>query len=92
MKNILDEAIDVVSARSDDYGDPLDIFTRVAALWNVLFRDLLGSGKVITPSHVAIAMIAFKLAREVHKHKRDNIVDIAGYAWVLGEVSEEGES
>lgn len=92
MRNVLDEAIDVVSARADDYGDPRDLCARIAALWNVLFRDLLGSGKVFTPRHVAIAMIAFKMAREVYKHKRDNVVDIAGYAWVLGEVAEEDAS
>jgi len=31
-------------------------------------------------------LLALKLAREQHKPKRDNRVDIAGYAWVLDEV------
>ena len=29
---------------------------------------------------VPLCMIAVKLARQAHRHKRDNLVDIAGYA------------
>lgn len=32
-------------------------------------------------------MIALKMAREMNKSKRDNLVDIAGYAGVLEKLS-----
>ena len=34
-------------------------------------------------------MVAFKLARELIKHKRDNLVDIAGYAQTVQMVEDE---
>lgn len=34
-------------------------------------------------------MIATKLSRESFKHKRDNLVDLAGYTWVLNEIIED---
>ncbi len=43
----------------------------------------------ITATDVPLCMIAVKLARQVHRHKRDNLVDIAGYARTAGILSGE---
>ena len=42
----------------------------------------------VTPEQVALCMVAVKISREVHRPKRDNLVDIAGYAATLGMVRE----
>jgi Domain of unknown function (DUF6378) len=76
--NILQEADRITSVdRNDDYGHPRTDFQRTAVFWSAIF------GFPVTPEQVALCMIALKLSREVHKHKRDSIVDIAGYARTL---------
>lgn len=74
-ESILAEADRIVhGARRDAYGHPYDNFLRTARLWEPIFeRD-------VTPQMVALAMIQVKVARQLHVPKRDNLVDIAGYA------------
>jgi hypothetical protein len=78
-RSILPEANKLVHEdRSEAYDHPLDNFTRTAKLWQVLLEDVL-KGE-ITPEMVGLCMIGVKLARECHTQRRDNLVDIAGYA------------
>jgi hypothetical protein len=42
----------------------------------------------VSPMQVALCLIQLKVAREVHAPKRDNLVDIAGYARVMEMLSE----
>jgi flagellar biosynthesis regulator FlaF len=80
-KNILYEAYDLVhNARSETYDHPLDNFGRTAKIWQVILEDIIKPGSVLTPEMVGLCQIGVKLAREVHLQKRDNLVDIAGYA------------
>ena len=63
--------------RAATYGHPTDHFSKVAKMWStILDTDVL-------PEHVWLCLIALKLAREAHNPKRDNRVDIAGYAETL---------
>lgn len=64
----------IVEERGKDYGSPCQDFTRIAKLWSAIL------GTYIDPRFVPLCMIAVKMSREVHKHKEDNISDIAGYA------------
>lgn len=74
-ESILTEAQKLVhGARNADYGHPLDDFTRTAAMWSAIL------GAHITAKQVGLCMIAVKLSRECNKSKRDNLVDLAGYA------------
>ena len=86
-RDVLDEAAEITRGdRQASYGPPDQDFARTAALWNVLFTpfcDVAADGSAflnMPPRAVAMAMIALKLSREVHQKKRDNPVDIAGYA------------
>lgn len=63
--------------RQTDYGDPIDNFTRIAKMWSALLDCH------VSPEQVGLCMIAVKLSRETHKHKDDNLTDIAGYARTL---------
>jgi hypothetical protein len=79
---ILDEAKEAVTGdRQASYGPPDQDFRRIAGMANALFADKLTCG--LTPVDVAKLMILVKLSRETHQHKRDNAVDIAGYAYCM---------
>lgn len=71
----------VYGERGKDYGHPRQNFADTAALWTVLLGDRLTAP--VTAEDVARCMIAVKLARDLHSPKRDNRVDIVGYAITL---------
>lgn len=82
-ESILQEADRLVSGeRGGDYGHPFDDFSRTAKMWSAIF------GIDVRPEQVPLAMICVKVSREVNKPKRDNVVDIAGYAKTLDMVNE----
>lgn len=83
-QDILEEALDITQGdRQEDYGDCRIELDRIAKMWSVIFC------KEITPNEVALAMISLKITRQMNKNKRDNWVDIAGYARVGNLVTEE---
>lgn len=61
------------------YGHPWKNFSLTAEIATPLLKNKLKDGVSLTPEDVALFMVAVKLAREVHKHKRDNLVDAIGY-------------
>jgi hypothetical protein len=82
--NILQEAEKLVSGdRNDYYGNPSVKYGLIAKLWSLILHTK------ITPEQVILCMIAIKLIRESIKHKRDNLVDLAGYAKLLAMVLDE---
>ena len=80
---MLRECADVVEQRGSAYGPPYEHFSRTVGLINVLFADALK--RPLVPSDWAQFMILDKLAREQERPKRDNAMDIAGYAGCLHE-------
>lgn len=82
VKSILTEAHNLVHGdRGDDYGHPFEDFSRTAMIWSAIL------GIEVTPEHVALCMIGVKISRECNKPKRDNRVDMAGYAETLDMVA-----
>ncbi len=78
---VLDEAKNLTTGdRNKDYGDPLPNFQDTADLLTVQFRHKFKEGERFTPSDVAKIMVHVKMARMIKRNKRDNWVDIAGYA------------
>ena len=71
--NVLEEAIETVKKRQDNYDDPYRNHVRIAKLWSVVL------GTAVTPQQVALCMLQLKVAREMYKHSHDNVVDMAGY-------------
>lgn len=61
--------------RGADYGHPIDDYTRTGRMWGAI----LGVPD-IDPRICCLMMAAVKVSREVNKPKRDNRVDLAGYA------------
>jgi hypothetical protein len=79
--SVLEEAMRITSEdRQRDYGPPDQDFARTSAMWTAIFGSMLKDDAEFEPRHVAMAMIALKLSREANRTKRDNWVDIAGYA------------
>lgn len=84
--NILEEALRLThGSRQQDYGHPAEDFERTAAMWSA------HKGVAFTAAEVAQFMVMVKLSRERHRPKRDNWVDMAGYAW-CGSVCDPGSS
>lgn len=74
IKTILEDAQDAVYGdRQADYGSATENFTNIANLWSAVLKTK------VTPEQVALCMIQVKVARQMHKPKRDNLVDGAGY-------------
>lgn len=79
---ILEEATQVVCHdRADQYGSVEDNFGIIAKLWSSYF------GFDVSAVDVSCCMILLKIAREKSNDKRDNWIDIAGYAACGAEVS-----
>lgn len=77
---IIDIARDMVYGEKQfEYGPPEESYTRIAKMWSIVLEKEL-SGCEIPPEKVGLMMIAFKLCREINRHKEDNLIDIIGYA------------
>jgi hypothetical protein len=86
-EQLLADVSTVISGQRDvAYGKPEQNQQRIADLWSVLF------GIPVTARQACIALILVKVAREVNQPKRDNLVDIAGYAAIADEVTPDGAS
>ena len=68
----------VYGDRNDAYGHPYHDFKRTVGMINSLLAHKLK--EELDPSDWALCMICAKMSREVNKPKRDNKVDICGYA------------
>jgi hypothetical protein len=80
-EDILAEASRITrGSRQSQYGPPDQDFRRTAGMWSALFLSKLKDGVTFESRDVALAMILLKTSRETHQRKRDNWVDIAGYA------------
>ena len=79
---LLGQAAAVVANRRETYGDPAASMSAIARRWSITL------GRPITPAQVALCLIDLKLARLAHDPAHlDSMIDIAGYAAVLGEVT-----
>lgn len=65
-----------------DYSDPVENFKHIAAIASAIRK------KELTAEDCAVVLMAVKLARENFKHKRDNLVDLAGYVEILHRIKE----
>lgn len=73
----------VYGDRQGTYGHPLDDYACTAAMWSAILRH------PVTPEQAILCMVAVKLSRESRQHKRDNLVDMAGYAECAQRVHDE---
>jgi hypothetical protein len=87
-ESALEEAQRLVHGnRGADYGHPIDDYTRTGRIWGAI----LGIPD-IDPRICCLMMAGVKVSREVNKHKRDNLTDLAGYAECAQMVAERQEA
>ncbi len=85
MVTILEEAQEIIfGERQADYGSVTSNFTNIAKGWSVIV------GKEITPEQVGLMMTWLKMARQLNKPKRDNLVDAAGYLGCIEKMQNGG--
>ena len=94
-RSILAEAESLVhGARREAYSHPFDDYTRAGYLMAPLlqrYARVAGRSRTLVPVPPEVAcslMLAVKISRECHRHKRDNLTDIAGYAQCLDLIAE----
>jgi hypothetical protein len=79
---LLEHAAGVVTRRRREYGEPVELFDHIARRWSLTL------GTKVSPAQVALCLIDLKLARLARDPKHlDSIVDVAGYAACLREVT-----
>ena len=82
-KSILAEAEEIVNgSRQSDYRDANESFSRIATIASVM------TGKELSPEDCCAVLMAVKLVRESFAHKRDNLVDLCGYAELMNQLKE----
>lgn len=87
--NILEEAAELVDgSRQDDYGHPAENFELIGNMWSALLKDKLNPKFGISSRDVALMMALLKIARQVNKAKRDNLVDAVGYLRTYEKIEE----
>ena len=79
---LLQEAETLVNGERDNqYGDPRDDFRKTADMWNVYIKAVLKERPNLLPHDVAALLCMLKISRIAWSpDKRDNWVDLAGYA------------
>ncbi|MBN50006.1 MAG: hypothetical protein CMN85_10725 [Spongiibacteraceae bacterium] len=86
--NILEEANELTGGdRQQDYGHPLDNYQRLADMMTGYLGARLNGD--LTAQDAGMFMVLCKVAREATKHKRDNLVDGAGYFRVIEMMRDE---
>lgn len=83
--NILEQANNLIHGdRAASYGTADSSFRRIATGWSAIL------GTTVTPEQVGLCMAWLKIARQVGKPNRDNLVDAAGYIGCVEKV-QKGE-
>ena len=87
---ITEEAWRIVYGRGEsEYGHPRDNFAQTGEMLSGLLRRKLKPECEIDAEDVGRIQIVVKLSRDTNKSKRDNLVDIAGYAATIDRVRGE---
>ena len=82
-KTIPDGAKAIVGgSRQSDYGDPVESFNRIAKTASMI------AGNELSSKECCAVLMAVKIVRESFNHKRDNLVDLCGYAHIMNEINE----
>jgi hypothetical protein len=83
-EQLVEQAASVVRDRRHTYGQPQDLFERVATRWSQVL------GITVTPAQVVLCLVDLKVARLAHDPRHlDSITDVAGYAGVLAELASD---
>lgn len=78
--NVLEEAQQIIYGdREGTYGDPSKNLRHIAEQWRLYLAQKYGFPVDISAEDVCYMMADLKKCRQLHKPKRDNVVDGIGY-------------
>jgi len=78
---VLEEAADITAgSRQELYGHPRDNHGSTAQLWGAYLTRRFGREIPLDARDVCIMQVLLKVSRDANERKRDNLVDICGYA------------
>lgn len=81
---LLLEAHEVITgARMETYGPPANGMQGVAEQWTLYLRQKYGADIKLSAEDVCWMMADLKKFRQMHKSKRDNVLDAAGYIGLI---------
>lgn len=81
VETVLEEAARLVDGdRLKSYGHPREDFQATAEFWRIWIMRKYGIDVPFEPHDFGMMLILTKVSREANAKKRDNIVDIPGYA------------
>lgn len=81
---LLQNALTIVEERGQSYGDATTLFNQIAKRWSLTL------GVQVSAEQVVLCMLDLKLARLSNDPTHvDSMVDVAGYAAVLAEVTKQ---
>lgn len=86
-ERLLLDAAEATRERGKSYGPPRDHFARTVGAINAMFAHKLK--EPLTPADWGMFMVLDKIAREQNAPKKDNLVDVAGYAACVAEIVEQ---
>jgi hypothetical protein len=91
-QTILHEALEITSGeRNRAYGHPRENHQNTADFWTGYLRRKYGADvPTLTARDVCLMMVLLKVSRDANCERRDNLVDIAGYARNIEMIDEEG--
>jgi len=89
--SVAGEAIEVVEKNQKAYGKPTKTHQRTADLFNAFIKGKYSFGFTIDAKDVCMFNLLQKVSREANSEKRDNMVDIIGYA-INYDIVQQGES
>ena len=92
------EASNIINGeRQDQYGNTEESFVLISDLWTHYIHSISKAGHkffgempCLENRDVAFMLVLLKIAREMHQHKRDNLIDIAGYLGILDDMETDG--
>lgn len=85
-KPILEEASSIVNKGiRNEYPEPVENFKIISEIASSI------GNKFLSPIDCVNVLISVKLSREKYSHKRDNLVDLSGYAEIKNMIYESGE-
>lgn len=80
-KDICTTAKEIVDKRQAHYGRLDESFEEIARIASITTK------KHLTKEDIVKVQQAIKLVRESNGHKRDNLVDLVGYTYILDEMN-----
>lgn len=89
LTDILNETASILTGdRATSYGDTRIACQEIADYWNTYLGYRIRSESKLTAKDIPMMMVLFKMVRENHRHKHDNLVDVIGYAAIANYIEE----